>query len=58
MPESLAKQKKRIEGWEAEREVEAKAKATAAEKKKEDIYQRAEKHLAEYKAQVSESMWK
>lgn len=58
VPESLAKQKKRADAWETERAAEAKASASAAKNKQQDIYKRAEKHLAEYKAQVHKFVWK
>lgn len=56
MPESLAKQKKRVDGWEAAKAAAAKKKTEADKKKEKVIFDKAKKYLAEYQAEEVETI--
>lgn len=56
MPESLAKQKKRVEGWQAAKAADAKMKVQADKKKEKLIKEKAKGYLEEYMAQEVETI--
>ena len=52
VPESVLKKRKRNEEWAAKKAGEAATAKSAAKAKRQDIFKRAEKYVAEYRSQV------
>ena len=53
VPESVLKKRKRDEQWAAQKAAAAAEAKAAGEKKREEIFKRAEKYVKEYRDQVS-----
>merc|ERR1712063_220986 len=51
VPESVLKKRKRNGGWAAKKAAEATTAKSAAKAKRQDIFKRAEKYVAEYRSQ-------
>ncbi|GMH39380.1 hypothetical protein BSKO_07278 [Bryopsis sp. KO-2023] len=56
MPESMAKHKKRVEGWKADKAAAEKKTEEAHKKKEKVIFQKAKDYLAQYQAQETETI--